>query len=543
MAIGHDKAASVALKLSEASACIQNGRLDDATVHCRAALALDNENARAIYLLGTIALRSNRPEEAAELLSGATRRARREPAFFNAYGIALQTLGRYAEASRAFRRAIALKADFAGAHRNLGASLAVLGDRTAALISSRRAIALDPRDARAYGTIGVVLMERGQTEDAIASYRRAIELDGRYAEAHFNLGNAIRSLGQFAQAAAHYSDAIAVRPGFADAHANRAYLNLLLGRFEQGWRDYEWRVEADSGRSYIPDPRMPGRLLAKPSSLLPFDLRNKRLLIVRDQGLGDELFFLRFAEVLRRRGARLAYFPHQKLAAILSRTAAVDEIVAEGAQCAGADRVVLAGELALIAGCNTREEIPPPLPLVALAERLKKISGLLATLGSGPWLGLTWRAGDRAPVAGGINLIKEIPLADLGAAATGWRGDVAVLQRNPHTSELAELTTIMGRRLHDLSRFNDDLEDMLALMACIDEYAGVSNTNMHLRAGLSRQARVLIPDPPEWRWLDKGNESPWFPGFSVYRQDKRAGWQEAVSQLCMDLKTPARPRM
>ena len=62
---------------------------------------------------------------------------------------------------------------------------------------------------------------------------------------------------------------------------------------------------------------------------------------------------------------------------------------------------------------------------------------------------------------------------------------------------------------------------MLALLALLDDYVGVSNTNMHLRAGVNRTAKVLVPAPPEWRWMAEGKESPWFPGFTVYRQGVR----------------------
>ena len=61
-------------------------------------------------------------------------------------------------------------------------------------------------------------------------------------------------------------------------------------------------------------------------------------------------------------------------------------------------------------------------------------------------------------------------------------------------------------------------------MALLDDYVGVSNTNMHLRAGLGLTARVLVPLPPEWRWQADAAESPWFPGFAIYRQTHAAGW-------------------
>jgi hypothetical protein len=76
---------------------------------------------------------------------------------------------------------------------------------------------------------------------------------------------------------------------------------------------------------------------------------------------------------------------------------------------------------------------------------------------------------------------------------------------------------------------------MLALLALIDDYIGVSNTNMHLRAGVGKTARVLVPCPAEWRWMAKGNRSPWFPGFSIYRQENNGDWSNALAQLAADL--------
>ena len=86
-----------------------------------------------------------------------------------------------------------------------------------------------------------------------------------------------------------------------------------------------------------------------------------------------------------------------------------------------------------------------------------------------------------------------------------------------------------------MTALNEDLEALLALLALMDDYIGVSNTNMHLRAGVSRTARVLVPRPAEWRWMISGSESPWFPGFRVYRQGPDGDWGAALKHLQADL--------
>jgi len=86
---------------------------------------------------------------------------------------------------------------------------------------------------------------------------------------------------------------------------------------------------------------------------------------------------------------------------------------------------------------------------------------------------------------------------------------------------------------------NEDLEEMLALLTALDDYLGVSNTNMHLRAGIGRTARVLVPWPVEWRWMISGDESPWYPGFRIYRQRQDGDWHEALTRLHDDLAAAA----
>jgi hypothetical protein len=85
--------------------------------------------------------------------------------------------------------------------------------------------------------------------------------------------------------------------------------------------------------------------------------------------------------------------------------------------------------------------------------------------------------------------------------------------------------------VHDLAEVNLELDQAVALLSLLDFYVGVSNTNMHLLAGLGKHADVLIPAPPDWRWMLSGDHSPWFPGFRAYRQTVDLSWETAVRSL------------
>ena len=161
------------------------------------------------------------------------------------------------------------------------------------------------------------------------------------------------------------------------------------------------------------------------------------------------------------------------------------------------------------------------------------MSGRNTTLGPPPYLGLTWRGGTAPKLQRGIAwmLHKGAPIPQLAAAVKPVAGTLLVLQRAPEPGEIEELQRHLGRPVHDLSALNEDLEGMLALLALIDEYVGVSNANMHLRSSVGKTARVLMPCPAELRWLAAGDESPWFPGFRIYRQRPDGDWGAAFSAL------------
>ena len=131
----------------------------------------------------------------------------------------------------------------------------------------------------------------------------------------------------------------------------------------------------------------------------------------------------------------------------------------------------------------------------------------------------------------------EVPLEVLAEAVKVFDGTILSLQRNPEAGETERLAALVGKAVNDASAVNADLEDMLALLSHLQEYVGVSNANMHLLAGLDGRARVLIPNPAEWRWMAQGRVSPWFPRFTVYRQSTDLTWVEAVAQLRADLAT------
>ncbi|HLD13221.1 MAG TPA: tetratricopeptide repeat protein [Burkholderiales bacterium] len=516
-----------------ASARQSLGQLGESASCYLQVLALQPDNAEAHYHLGNVLNEVGKNEEAAEQykLAIASR-----PGYIEAHcnlGALYEQQNEYPRALACYREALRLAPERAELHYNVGCALKQLGQLEEAELRYRRAIELRPDFAEAHNNLANVLSEnRTRWDEAINHHRRAFELNPDYIEAVYNLGIVLRSCGRLHEAIESYQKAIAGYerlgatrdPHYADAHVNISFAFLLTGNFREGWREYAWKWRCENA------PPRP----FTPTTWDGSDLGGRPVFLHAEQGLGDEIFFLRFAPELKRRGAgRIAYQSSKKIASLLARCTLIDRLATTAEPPAAGDAVFSVGDLPRLLGMERMNQIPSPVPLVPLAQQTEIIQKRLRASGPPPYIGVTWRAG----IAGKERLLhKESPLVLTAQALKQTQGTILILQRHPEAGEIETFTQTLERPVHDFSELNDDLEQMLALLALIDEYVGVSNTNMHLRAGVGKTARVLVPSPPEWRWMAEGKESPWFPGFGVYRQEYDGSWEDAFAMLAADLK-------
>ena len=207
------------------------GRLDDAEAACRAILANEPSQPDATFLLGMIAHKRGRNDEAAQRIKAALKR-QRNPLFYNALGVAQAARGRGADAIAAFREALKLAPRYADAHVNLGNAFDKRGDHASAAECFRQAIAIEPDLAVAHYNLGNVLLAQGDAA-AIDAYRRAIALKPDFADAHMSLGVVLRRQGQPQAAVACLRKAIALKPDDAAAYDNLASVLAEIGRLDE----------------------------------------------------------------------------------------------------------------------------------------------------------------------------------------------------------------------------------------------------------------------------------------------------------------------
>jgi protein O-mannosyl-transferase len=119
---------------------------------------------------------------------------------------------------------------------NLGVALDRIGRRAEALALLQQAVAVDPRYPQGHESLGVALLHAGRTAEAEVHFRRAIELAPRFAEPWYGLGLLRFEAGRYAEAAPYFQRALERRPRYPDALANLAASWNALGRPDEAVR-------------------------------------------------------------------------------------------------------------------------------------------------------------------------------------------------------------------------------------------------------------------------------------------------------------------
>src|SRR5215469_9166476 len=207
--------------IQEALALHRAGRLAEAETLYLKALAADKDCYPALHLLGVIRLHQGRASEGLPYIERALTLQPGAPESLSNYGIALEAVGRRAEALKALESVVKL-------NRN-----------DEALADLDRAVALDPASEDAWNNRGLVLMALGRPERALQSYDRALQLRPNYLEARNNRGLALKATGRAADALAEFDRVLQQKSDHVGALVNRASVLREIGEVDQALQSYD----------------------------------------------------------------------------------------------------------------------------------------------------------------------------------------------------------------------------------------------------------------------------------------------------------------
>ena len=141
----------------------------------------------------------------------------KSPAVHNSLGLAYLHSGDADHAAIEFRKAIALKPDFAQAYYNMAQALERRDDEGGAVQFYQWAVHAGLPKAEDHDARGFLLLHQGDLPGAESEFEAALQDEPSLASAHFHLGTAFRLQQKYPEAIAELKKALALDPSNAKA--------------------------------------------------------------------------------------------------------------------------------------------------------------------------------------------------------------------------------------------------------------------------------------------------------------------------------------
>ncbi len=462
-------------------------------------------------------------------------------------GLTAWNLKMTAGAEKMFQHYIEACPDSPLGYNNLGSVQCDIGQAERAIETLQAAIYRMPNESILWNSLATVLAEEGRADESIIFYQEAVRLDPTYPRPYHNLGYAYQHLGMLPEALQAYDDALArtVDPGEKlESSHSRAICLIGMGRLPECWQEYEVRNN-ERFRAYLHHmvnaPRWQGE-----------DISGKRMLVVGEQGLGDEFMFANILPDMQRavgETGKLQIAVDPRLVPLFQRSFPRAEVGQYD------DRILLDRDgnkdlrmVKFVEGDNKPDvwapmgtalqfyrkslsDFPHEAFLVPDQERVKAYRAELEKLGSGPFVGICWRsmmmAAKRAKYYGPLDFWGPL-LKTPGVTFVN-------LQYGDAAAEIALAREKFGIEIHvvDGLDLKSDIDGGAALSAALDLVISAPTSAAALAGAVGTEAWILTAGRT---WPQLGtNEYPWYRAAYVFSPEKFGDWNKLMPHVAVSL--------
>ncbi len=497
-----------------------------------------------------------------------------------AAGAALVSAGRFADAERPLRRAVAAQPDLAAAWADLGFALRRLGRPAEAEQAVRDGLARRPDAAALHEVLGTLLLDAGRGDEAVAAVARAADLRPASAAAQFALGVALQRQGRLREAVGPMWRAVELDPassryalaaaafvpwdqspdavGRATAAADRvaaagpttgrdrlllATAYLRAGDVDRASHWARLAVAADPASAaahwHLANllmlrgdwaegwPEFEWRLRAMPHLDRRFPqptwqgepLAGRTILLHAEGGHGDAIHFARYVPLVAARDGRVVLECHPALVRLFAGIGGVDRVLARGEPLPPFDVHAPLPSLPLAFG--TTPQTIPPVPAPATFPAAAPVDRVTRVDGIRR-VGICWVGSGRITAEADLRTRTPDVFAPL-AAVPGVRLvslQVGDGRATPPPFPVADPTADVR-----------DFADLAGVVSQLDAVVSVDTGVAHLAASLGKPTSVLVAWPPDFRWGLGRDDSPWYPAMRLFRRRPGEPWAAVFDRV------------
>ncbi len=440
----------------------------------------------------------------------------------NNLAILFYNIKMYEQSAKIFQVALDIDPNFIEVYSNMGAALNKAKKYDEAIKALETAIQKSPKHAGAYTNLGNVYNKLYEYKKAIKMHEKSIKLDPKGCNAYSNVATSYKQLGQTQKAIQNYKKAIELKPDFVNAHFDLATVYLSIENFLDGFEQYEWRFKKDEMISHIIKYK---EIYTKSRFDGTQDIKNRKLLVHSEQGFGDSIMFARFVSSIKQRyGCEVILQCRDELKTLFENSIEnVDYFYARGDEkTPDFDYQISMLSLPYLYKISEAKQIDCGYPYLKAQDdedlKIKKTKGMID-------IGICWSA------------------SVTGESYDGKVFDLKFLEPLIKHPKINVYSLQVGVEKEDIKKYGyeDDIIDLTDKLTDFNKTASLvkqldltisSDTSVaHLCAALDLEVWVPLQKIPDWRWLNKGEKTPWYNSAKLFRQKTARVWDGVFQSI------------
>ena len=388
------------------------------------------------------------------------------------------------------------------------------------LLDALNKIKMNPELLEAYHEFVPKAIESLQYEHAKHALEKALSIDNNNVDTWFLLARYLEETGDVSEAVGIYKHLVELFPYNNQYQYHLGLILYISGQVDSGLSNFKFRPDTNA-------------ILSNPDLLNGPIAPGTHIYLTEEQGLGDQIMFLQFLDLLKLSEIQISVEIDQRLVPIYkNQYPTVSFFDRHSRPSITPDSIILPlGDLFISKASEmTNDRFKAPI-----LDPFEGRFGLKPPSGNKLRVGLSW-----ATVAQYGSLKRTIPLRSLVNQLDPGRHELILLQYLPIEDDIG-LIRDLGFDYEIVANNYSDILGVSKAILSSDVVVTIDNYVLHLAGALGAETYGLIPFAPSYRWGLTSTTSKLYANVTLLRQDQLRDWSSPLDMLgkVLEKKVPS----
>ena len=455
---------------------------------------------------------------------------------YNTMGLILLRMLKKDEARKIFIEAIKINKDYAPSFSNLGRCYEMLNMPEESLKCFEQAIVIDPNSFIVLNNLAGYYLDKGLYKKGLQLYQKANSINALDLTVLANIAGSYFYLDNYELSIKYIKQCLKKDPQNDEFKKLYSLILFKVGEYEQAWSYHEGRLRL-STYFYNEDSQKIKKFLTHNKELLP----ENKILIIKEQGIGDEILFSSIYPELLNNFKNVKIESDPKLIPLFKKSMSMSNnnifyplgsFSNSEEKLKKFDRVLYAGSLGKKFRLKNSDFSSKPY-LNTEDDEIKRIENELNNIDHNYKIGISWKSFRKKK---SIGLIKSMELNDFQSLINLPKFTFINLQYGDIKKEILEFNK-NNNKIHTIESVDmyDDLIALAALLKNLNLFISTSNTTAHLAGALGVETWLIKPKNHAsfFYWNQVSDRTPWYGSIKLYDGNKNT--DKIVEDIKIDL--------